>query len=847
MTHVAPQESADHKHLRSLASQMGVKEDVVRELLWKLNAPDSLTAIIQIADNIRSSIRLAESQLGHGLEDQDMCDWLLILDFIVDNKSDLSRQLGPHINEQARLTKRGPKSPLYKKAITRHPIYSALWNFHDNNNYCDEYRILQFHIMRGHLELMMEVSTIETYEAYSETESILGSFNSSTIEASKLLRDLSSSTHLSKFTSLLSRKLRIGQDGESILMLPHELFYLYLVQQRRDFPIGILTKWEAKFGLFFEKAYIDPSTEIRRGGGKRKRVRLGVHDGHVNLSDPFAKLEAIMGDPDDPDSDWGIQYLIREQLNQREWLEMGLDPGENETGEELQLSEYGISTKSLHARTLSAHGQANQLVMANQLLRGRWSQMTVWEVSLLMSTCGKKFREIINSAEIDDDQVLILEAIALIMVMLWTGSPLARAKKITVTNYEQAGASKFTYLLDLREWRIEPFLPEYHSEPSIEQVSLSRSRADFVHLPDVFNVGNYLALIARKKDKTEKYKAFFNRTVGTYKKAIKSLIKELPEGHRVSETKISRYLFHLISSEISGDVVDAIITTGTFHPLGKSILHYSTPSVDSIRTIYQDAIGSVVEDIYKEMGKKLPDHNNPESMPGEYLGSRLCPTMESVELLVSNLQARVSKGLIGFAAESYAEYHNAYTIYTSQMLGYATGFRAIKDPFVSLDEIDFETGLAIISDKDGPDFYNSRVAWIPDIVLEQILLYESHRQAIVERISLRAGETPSHFMFLLNPDFSTKQLRPKETAPYLKQIFPMALNVNRRFLRTELKERGCPVEIINGFMGHWSRGEEPWGKYSSLSYSSYIAVLQEFIPNLLGDLSWKPMKSRIAV
>ena len=182
------------------------------------------------------------------------------------------------------------------------------------------------------------------------------------------------------------------------------------------------------------------------------------------------------------------------------------------------------------------------------------------------------------------------------------------------------------------------------------------------------------------------------------------------------------------------------------------------------------------------------------------------------------------------------------------MFAYATGVRAIKSPFIHIEEIDEETGLAVISDKDGKDFYNSRLVWLPDSVRKQLSYYSNHRDYVMNELIPKnyphdLSDTP--FLFLLDNDLSIIELRPKNIKPLLTEIFPMPLNVNRRFLRTEMKERGCPIEIINCFMGHWSLGEEPWGKFSSLSFHDYVQTLKQHIISILDMLTWKPIQSRI--
>jgi len=47
--------------------------------------------------------------------------------------------------------------------------------------------------------------------------------------------------------------------------------------------------------------------------------------------------------------------------------------------------------------------------------------------------------------------------------------------------------------------------------------------------------------------------------------------------------------------------------------------------------------------------------------------------------------------------------------------------------------------------------------------------------------------------------------------------------------------------MIAAFMGHWERGEEPWGKYSALSPLQYAETIAAHLVPLLDEDGWKPM------
>ena len=90
-------------------------------------------------------------------------------------------------------------------------------------------------------------------------------------------------------------------------------------------------------------------------------------------------------------------------------------------------------------------------------------------------------------------------------------------------------------------------------------------------------------------------------------------------------------------------------------------------------------------------------------------------------------------------------------------------------------------------------------------------------------------------------EYLAKPLSPKLLGKKLRDVFALPINANRHYLRSTMLARGCPVEVINAFMGHFERGEEPWGKFSGLSPIAYRNALDLFLTPLMRDDGWAPM------
>jgi len=100
-------------------------------------------------------------------------------------------------------------------------------------------------------------------------------------------------------------------------------------------------------------------------------------------------------------------------------------------------------------------------------------------------------------------------------------------------------------------------------------------------------------------------------------------------------------------------------------------------------------------------------------------------------------------------------------------------------------------------------------------------------------------------MFLSKRDLDTHECVALTYSPNfetnLQKKYALPFNASRHYLRSILLERGCPVEVINAFMGHFERGEEPWGRFSGLSPDTYRNQLSSYLVPLLQDDGWEAL------
>ena len=118
-------------------------------------------------------------------------------------------------------------------------------------------------------------------------------------------------------------------------------------------------------------------------------------------------------------------------------------------------------------------------------------------------------------------------------------------------------------------------------------------------------------------------------------------------------------------------------------------------------------------------------------------------------------------------------------------------------------------------------------------------LYEAYLSSLKNRgLPPASRNQPCYF---LNDVGNPVAVQPATILPMTRRFFPFPANFARRFMRTELLELGIAPEIMDAWMGHWWRGEEPWGRYSTFSYAKYREVLEDTLVPFLDELGLRPI------
>lgn len=365
--------------------------------------------------------------------------------------------------------------------------------------------------------------------------------------------------------------------------------------------------------------------------------------------------------------------------------------------------------------------------------------------------------------------------------------------------------------------------------------------------------------------------------------ALNELFKTINQQHQTHLTlkRVERSFLHILLHRTEADRVDAQLLTGQTLALASSDAYYQRRNKASLIAVYEDAQQILTDLINGHSESENKRRNHPRYKPSsagksgdlfaaskarradrqDSVGSPYCPQMSEVSRLAEDLRDRIDSAINAPPSPSRLRHiHNAMTAYSLMLCGYAFGFRAVSQPLKCWTDLDRETGVAIVLDKDAGDGYGARIVWAPPVAYDQLMRYQTHCLRLAERwpafsddmvqriyhslnLELAAPETQSLTpFFLLDSGYRPIPCSPKWMATLLPPPWNgdphYPLNACRHFLASQFRERGVSPDVVCAFMGHWHLGEEPWVARSALSPQHFRKDLQRVLTLLLNQCGW---------
>lgn len=829
--------------LIATAASDGVDTEVLREILWLITAHTKLVGFMSAIRRLRQILQKISEEWPSALDEADVSSWIPVLDWIDHNRPNLKATLGEDFAREFNTT---GHNPLMGSASTSFPMYTTLCEPLPKGPAGNQFLLLSAHLLLGYIQALRENSTREDYEKRGAELKWTFSPNSVSAAARAVRRYATSENQ----HSLLALAVKLS---------PEE-FSEYL--EEADVPSDKnFSNDHRAFVRFLEKCHGLRDWKDGPGGGGGSGSGGGKWIGD-RFDAPRLAIDKLRQDPDSGEEDqWGSIEMVKFQTGsnqiRKERLKSGLHPEEGEADDDVLLSDFdcGITKQDPGAMVRAARAKARHISKRNQVFSWTYDTLADAEIVELLLQLKGDYEALQSLPQWSDADLLQLEVWLFVQVTLWTGCDVERAMATEICqadrDFDKRAGSQWIVLpsqgpIDRVHWRFKARTPTYATSKNGDPNQL-RPHEKFIDLADLVGFAAPIArLIDQSRSKSMNRKLFQRDPTKIVKMAKDWLVKNFPGG-RITLHKIESTLWSKLHRH-TGDAAIASCTISDEHHLASVRLHYTSPWVKDLQKHYANVVASMLE-LTKSTGAK-PSLVKPWMSRDQIgaVGARQCPTTDAIRSMFERLSNDIDDASNYVDRLGFIKYHNRLTLFSVQMFAYSTTCRAIKTPYFPLSSICSTKGLASISDKDDEFHHKTRLVWIPPVLQKQMENYDDH----ICKLRLESIKGDSKILlepcFFLRADYRVERVRPKTLTPGLNSyIQGVAANTHRRFLRTELLERGCPPEVVDAFMGHWQCGEEPFGTYSSFNFGDYINALRSYLEPLLKDIGiTQAIQSRIA-
>ena len=835
---VPPRLSPSHLKLLEEAKSQNQDLEILQDILWLITAHDHLVALPKAFSMVKRILELAPKDWDIGLEKSGLLNWLPSLDWVLDYQVELARKIGPHFGKRANAN---GKNPIQGNGVSSFPLYSTLCEI-SPEKHTDQFVLLVGQFLIANVIALKEDSTRQEYQfSIDRPWKALPNYIDG---AGRAVR-------------------RYSEDGHERLLalLPVTVSPRLFSDELKKQPIsGVVRIDEERKGFirFLDKVYgdaiwIERINQGERSGGSGSGGGPWV-GGSIHSPITILGYTVQLDDGDDPSSRWGTIDIVGKKTQTKKeritLLDSDLCPGEDDSEELVVLSHFDCkeTKRGLGSLARAARAKKRHLEKANQNIPWDYDGLAIEEIAHLRLKLMEQAAALVKKKELNKAERLLLETFCLLQVMLWTGAQVLEAAKIKVDFERPDGKNEdVSVYCDVKArricWVIPAFGPEYKIVQS-RRPDQVRQLGHFYFLPAFAGHWISFSKVLGERIKSKKTTPLFISSPEELAKSVVSWLKEYSPDGRVTKGKITNTIWSQLVLHY-GDSAMASCTLSREHYLSQVRIFYTSPSIKLLQEAYKKVVISTSDLAIKTVSDKI-EKMDPKAvelwMPADHdqsqlnVGARNCPTLPAVKTLFQRLIAdvRLARREAKVASKaSLVHFHNLYTLYVLQFFAYATTCRAIKTPYLALEFIDQERGIAALTDKDDGSHHKSRMVWLPEKLVEQMQLYEAHlevvRPHLTGKFDMRQVQKPC---FFLDDKLRPVEARPKVIEQYLKNYLDVKANSHRRFIRTQLLEAHCPIEVVDAVMGHWSMGEEPHGMFSSFNFGEFVPTLRQYLGGL---------------
>jgi integrase len=782
-----------------------------------INIETNLFGFIQIASNLKSILPYLIDIDPKTWKKNDIDKWVTICDLTIKHQSKLKKNI-----KYKTIDKSGDGG--LRGSIKKFPLYCALWHQPPSKKYSDEYYHLQAHFINAYYLFSDKNSKpLKKYEAIISNISLL--IRNVKLDFLKLLPKTTRNTCQFKKISSNLQSINIHIDNDINLL---KRMFAYIHKDRKTSTRNRTQHTQKRLSAVITNNMLDPDSEIITG------------ENTVIKQSNLTKAESD------------------------ESFKQGNAPTENLAGPPISMDKKSVNkNESFKDYLKKSKARSKNISTNNQNLPSAWERLNIHDVVYLYREIFDLLSGLLGLKKPET------ELIALISIMHWTSTPIERS--LTTKIYrsvkdipQQVGPNQIYYCIEEEEWVIS--LPELHQRKKANSnwSNILEDVSSFIRLPaDPLCVRLLNPLVKLKSQGIKSTgRPLFNTDRSIMESNLKTFIGDINKHHRsrITIRRISNHMFHLLLDK-TGDIAEVSFMTGSIPHTGQmAALYYYAPNTIPLQKLYTELCSTIRKTIYRSLNKKNQGQvRNINSNTSQRIGSQICPLNETMKCLVDDLKAKVNFCRKDHKNTSYIiDFHNAFTSYCVMLFSFSTGYRSVRDPFYSENEIDWDSEFVVISDKDSDDYYNSRIVWIPDLCQQQLHKYIAHRKAMSERLIFlnpqlaerlkgdkispwsrdKKIEYQIPFFFFLNEKAKDVKVSSTSLSEHLKWSYELPLNANRHYLRTHLRQLKVPAEIVDAYMGHWEEGQEPFGKYSTLSPLEFKKELKGKLEKLTTNAGW---------
>lgn len=470
---------------------------------------------------------------------------------------------------------------------------------------------------------------------------------------------------------------------------------------------------------------------------------------------------------------------------------------------------------------------------SSQLLPGRWNTLGDTELKDLLTAV------LTQTAGLNQTSSMV------VLLMLLTGREFDTVfganvvKQMDQLPKERADAESLYLVADNPAIAVQVQAPQFRRRAREGWKKVLQAHQGYLHLPvlDVFwEVLRPLTSQRASNAKKRSVKLFAGQDAAEIDEQIRALLNSINRGrkgrltvHRIAYQLTEELHYH------SGDLIEALLITGRQPPYGTSAaLYYHHCNRQKLIDHYV----TVTERWQKLLSpRSVTNPQRQKELIDGSVGSNLVPETRIIAGMFRALRQQIEydRSLLG-TGEGLRFLHNSLTDYVLMMLFWLTGYRAVQDPVASVSEYNPRRRMLVIADKTGEGYGHSRMVPVCQILAEQIAAYQLHTRWLQDRLRLANRHNLDTMFFFLDEDFNALPVRPASMEAFLRWAYVLPLNLNRHWLRGELRRHNVPGPYVDRFMGHWSMGQEPWGRFSAVDPVDFHDVLDGALGLLAGEL-----------